>query len=381
MIIRTSPTYRREKPCFEQKLKIGIDASRALRKIKTGTEYYNKQIILNLSKIDSKNDYILYSQNEPINDLAKLPTNFKWRIMPFFRGWTLLRLSLEMKKNPPDVLFIPAHTLPLIVPKKSVVMIHDLNFMKNPKLYPLWQKLYHNFVIGRDTKKASHFLVPSNYTKNDLIKLLNIPEKKITVIYHGFDIDLYKSMRQNHHISKKFQPYIFYLGRLEAKKNLVNLVKAFDNLQNYGLQSTKLILAGKPGHRYKEIEKEIEDRGLRKKIIELGYVKEKDLPFWFSNAVALVFPSFLEGFGLPIIEAQACGCPVLAADSSSLPEIAGDCALYFNPKDEKDMAKKISEVLKNENLRQDLIKKGFTNIRRFSWKNSAEKTLKVLESV
>lgn len=362
-------------------MKIGIDASRALRKIKTGTEYYSEQIIINLAKIDRKNDYILYSQVKPTGPLSKLPANFQWRIMPFPRGWTLFRLSVEMKKNPPDVLFIPAHTLPLIAPKKSVVMIHDLNFYKNPELYPMRQKLYHNFVIKRDVKKAAHFLVPSKYSKNDLIKLMGVSHQKINVIYHGYDESLFRPIDAQSHRSSKLKFYLFYLGRLEAKKNLIRLIRAMALLKNHHLKTVKLVLAGKPSHGYDEIKKEIEKYQLNNQVVELGYLDEKEVPFWYANARALVFPSFLEGFGMPIIEAQATACPVICSNTKPLPEIGGDGAQYFDPLSEIDMAKKIAAVLKDKSLRQRLIKKGLQNARRFSWRDSARKTLAILESV
>jgi len=362
-------------------MKIGIDASRALRKIKTGTEYYSEQIILNLAKIDHKNNYSLYSNISPKPPLLNLPNNFHWRVMPFFRGWTLLRLSLEMKKNPPDVLFIPAHTLPLITPKKSVVMVHDIGFVHFPKLYPARQKIYHNFVLWYVKKHATHILTPSEFVKNDLIKTLKIKKSKITVIYHGFDKKLYQKSADKNHLSVKLIPYIFFLGRLEAKKNLITLIRAFEIVRKNSKEKIKLVLAGNKSHGYKKIKKEIEKSKFKKDIILPGYIKEEDVPIWLSSARLFVFPSQNEGFGFPVIEAQACGCPVICSNITSLPEIADSGALYFNPQDEKDLANKIIKILNNKELQKELIKKGSENIKRFSWAAAAIKTKNILESI
>lgn len=364
-------------------MKIGIDASRALRECKTGTEWYSQNIILNLAKIDHKNEYILYSHKEPSSPLDSLPSNFKWRVMPFFRGWTFFRLTFEMAVNPPDILFIPAHTLPLITPKKSIVMIHDLGFLHHPSLYPLRQKAYHKFVIWHDKRKATHFLTPSQFTKNDLVETLAIPSDKISVVYHGFDANLYKKVNANNHLSVKYKPYLFYLGRLETKKNIVGLISAFEVYKKRNPKSSlKLVLAGKPGHGYSHIQNQIEKlKKYKKDVVEIGYVKEDEVPKWFSNAEAFVFPSFFEGFGLPVIEAMACGCPVICSNTSSLPEIGSDAAVYFNPKNPDEIANQIKRVVHNKNFRNKLVGKGLQNVKRFSWEKCAKETLSIINKI
>lgn len=364
---------------------IGIDASRALRKIKTGTEWYSVEIILNLAAIDKKNDYILYSHEAPSSPLDNLPPNFKWRIMPFTRGWTLFRLSWEIKKNAPDVLFIPAHTLPLITGKKSVVMIHDLGFMHNPELYPLRQKIYHNFVINYVKKHATHILAPSQYSKKDIITNLGIPKENITVIHHGYDHNLYQARPDLSHPSADYLSYIFFIGRLETKKNVINLIEAFRILRTELLasgQTLNLVLAGQPSHGYDQIKAKIISLGnLSSSVIELGYVAEEDLPIYFSNAACFAFPTLFEGFGIPVIQAQACGTPVICSKTTSLPEIAGDAALLINPRDPRDIAQALRKVLTDQKVHKDLVQKGYKNVERFSWHTAAQKTLTVLEDI
>ena len=397
-------------------MNIGIDASRALRPIKTGTEWYNVEIIRHLVDLDKKNNYVLYSQKQPEAPLLNLPQNVSWRVMPFPRGWTLLRLSLEMLTNPPDVLFIPAHTLPLISPKKSVVMVHDLGFIHNPELYPARQKIYHNFVINYVKKHATHILTPTEFTRQDLIKTLGISPEKITTVWHGFDDNLYHPRPVSNHASTQYGEYIFYIGRLETKKNIVNLVKAFDLFRSSchsestlschseptlschsepaGEESRssdrtpqlpatnyKLLLAGKPSHGYEQIKEAINNSPYKKDIIELGYLVEEDVPVYMSNAALFAFPTSFEGFGIPIIQAMACGCPVVASDNTCIPEITGNAAILIDPQNPSQIAKAMQEILTNKEKREKLIQKGLHQAKKFSWQTSAKETLKVIENV
>jgi glycosyltransferase involved in cell wall biosynthesis len=325
----------------------------------------------------------LYSNKNPEAPLLNLPNNVKWRVMPFPRGWTFFRLSLEMKLHSPDVLLIPAHTLPLISGKKSVVMIHDLGFIHNPELYPARQKIYHNFVIRYVKNHATHILTPTEFTKQDLIKTFNIPENKITAIHHGYDNNLYHPRPIKDHKSTELSPYIFYIGRLETKKNIVNLINAFQILrqQNPGL-ATKLVLAGKPSHGYDKIKQAITNTGpLQKDIIELGYIAEEEVPIWLSNAALFAFPTSFEGFGFPIIQAMACGCPVIASNNTCIPEITDDAAILINPNDPQDIATAVTKILTNNTNRENFIKKGLLQAQKFSWEITAQKTLEVIERV
>lgn len=363
---------------------IGIDASRALRPIKTGTEWYSVEIIRHLVALDKTNHYILYSQKPAEAPLLDLPENVSWRIMPFPRGWTLFRLSLEMMTNPPDVLFIPAHTLPLITPKKSIVMVHDLGFIHNPELYPTRQKIYHNFVVNYVKKHATHILTPTEFTKQDLIKSLGIPKDKITPVWHGYDTNLYQPRPSETHPSAQFGSYIFYIGRLETKKNIVNLINAFQMMreQNPNLK-TKLVLAGKPSHGYDNIKSTIENlpSEIRQDVVELGYLAEEEVPVYMSNAELFAFPTSFEGFGMPIIQAMACGCPVVASNNTCIPEITGHAAKLINPQDPADIAQAMTEVLTNKTTRNQMIEQGLKQAAKCSWQTAARQTLDAIEKI
>lgn len=356
------------------KMTIGLDASRATRGKKRGVEYYGEEIIKNLAKIDKKNRYILYSGKKPEGELKNLPKNFSWKIIPIPYLWTQFGLSLEMLKNPPDLLFIPSHTLPLIHPKKTVVTIHDLGVKYYPKTYSPFDQIYQNFCLSFSIRHASKIIVPSLQTKKDILKFFKVNPEKIFVIYHGFKEDLYKPWG-----IKSKEPYIFYLGVLEERKNISGLIKAFAILRKNPQIKHKLYLAGKRGFGYQNVQQTIlrQSENVRRDIIELGYLSEERAAYYMKKADLFVFPSFFEGFGLPILEAMACQVPVACSEIPVLREIAKDSALFFDPKDPKEIAKVLEKIIKDEDLKKKLIKKGQENIKRFSWEKAAKETLKV----
>lgn len=369
---------------------IGIDASRAVKKFKTGTEYYSEQIIYHLSLIDKTNDYILYAPNMPTDEvLLKLPKNFTWKIMPFPRFWSQIRLSWELKfgKPKPDVVFEPAHTIPIWHHKKTVATLHDLGFKYYPELYTPFERVYHNWCMDFSANRAKQIITPSEYTKKDLIKIYRLNPEKITVIYHGYNKKLYNDKKSDlptselRHLSS--EPYIFFIGRIEEKKNIKGMIEAFRILRKNNQIKHKLILAGKPGYNYDDIKTQINNlpENIKKDVIELGYVPEKDVAGLIKNADIFFFPSFFEGFGLPIIEAMACGVPVVASDATSISEIAKDCALLISPEKPSEMAKALEKIILDRKLHSLYTKKGLERAKEFLWEKAAQETLSVLEKI
>ncbi|MCL5795286.1 MAG: glycosyltransferase family 4 protein [Patescibacteria group bacterium] len=366
---------------------IGIDASRATKEQKTGTEYYSEEIIYWLSRIDKKNKYVLYSPIEPKGKLAELPKNFSWKIMPFPKLWSQIRLSVELVfgSPKPDVIFEPAHTIPFIHPKNIVVTLHDLGFKYFPELYTPLERKYHNFCMDFSARKAKKIIAPSQYTKDDLLKTYKINPDKITVIHHGYNQEIYrpvKPMEINPKI-QKYAPYIFFIGRLEKKKNLLGILKTYQLLRKEQKIKHKLVLAGKRGYGYEEFDEEKNrlSKNIQNDIIELGYTPEDELSLWMKNADIFFFPTFFEGFGLPVIEAMACNVPVVASNNTSIPEITGSSALLINPHKPLEMAAALSKIINSQALKKSLQSKGLVRASMFSWEKAANKTLRVLENI
>jgi len=377
---------------------IGFDGSRIAKKFHTGTEVYSTEILKAIAKLDYKNKYIIYTPR-PIEDrTGKLPENFEFKIIPFPKLWTQFRLSAEMlfcKK--PDLLFIPSHTIPLVHPEKTIVTIHDLAFKHFPELFSGADLAYQNFGLNLAVKNAAHVITVSENSKKDIVKYTGINPNKISVIYHGYDQSLYKPLTQeeidrNNRLKNNSliasdiiskMPYIFFVGRLEEKKNVLGLIKAYQLLRKEPKIKHKLVLAGNPGYGYDKIKECISalPKDIKNDIIELGYVNNQKLADWMKNADVFFFPSLFEGFGIPVIEAMASGVPVIASNTTSIPEIVGSAGVLIDPHKTYDMAVALSKVINDKKFKSSLISKGKVRASMFSWQKSAEKTLKVFEKV
>lgn len=362
---------------------IGIDGSRTAKDAHTGTEIYSTKLIQTLMQIDFNNQYIIYTPKDLSTKLGVFSKNFSQFVMPFPKLWTQIRLSWEMLKDRSkiDVLFIPSHTIPLIHPKKTVVTIHDLGFLHFPELYNKSELAYQKFGLNLAIRHAAHIITPSIYTKKDIVSNFGINPNKISVIYHGFDDELYKP--RLYPKKEEEDLYILSIGRLEYKKNIIGLIESYDILRREPKVKHKLVLAGKPGYgyeKYLEIKKTLPEN-VQKDIIELGYVGNKELSGWMKNADIFFFPSLFEGFGFPVIEAMASGIPVVASKTTSIPEVAGSAAMLVNPNKPFDMAVALSKLINDKKLYKTFVSKGKVRANLFSWEKSASQTLEVLRNV
>lgn len=366
---------------MEKKLIIGIDASRSNIAQKTGTEYYSYEIIKGLASKNDKHLVRLYSKTK-IDYLSKRP-NLENKVMVFPKLWSQVRLSAEMFLNPPDVLFEPAHTIPLIHPRKTVVTIHDVGFKYYPELYTPLERYYHSWCMNFSIKHAAKIIAISQATKNDLLKIYKADPKKIKVIYHGYEKNKYFPLSKHEKTPiwiKNIQPYIYFIGRLEAKKNIKNLIKAFGLVKNNKNVKHKLVLAGRPGYMYEEIKDEINslEPRIKKDIVELGYVPDDKVSDLMRNASIFAFPSRFEGFGMPLVEAMASGVPIVASNTTSIPEITQDAALLSDPDDFKLLAENIKIIINDHYKKDILINKGLERSKYFNWDKAAQQTLEVI---
>ena len=357
-------------------MRIGIDASRATVPRRTGTESYARRLIQALLDCGSGHDLILYFRDSPAPELFAARGGVR-RVIPFPRLWTHVRLSLELLTPPrPDVLFIPAHVLPLIHPLPSVVTVHDLGYRHFPEAHPLMQRLYLDWSTRFSARAATHVIADSEATKSDLMRFYNIPAEKITVIYPGRDESLQPvdpaPVRAKYNLPEE---YILHVGTLQPRKNLLRLIEAF--ILHPSREAFILVLAGRPGWLSAPILAKVREHAPLVRLLD--YVPDEDLAGLYSGARVFVFPSLYEGFGFPLLEAMACGTPVICSNTSSLPELAGDAALLVNPTDTDALASTINRVLSEPNLRAMLVEKGFEQVKKFSWEKAARETMGVLE--
>lgn len=335
--------------CF---MTIGINAVAAFKKPRTGVEEYTYQLTKYLMMLENakKHRFVLYTNK-----------SLKWPL-PM---WTQIRLSAEMVFNKPDVLFIPVHVLPLIHPKNSIVTIHGLEYEYYPEMYPRKHLSYLRWSTKYALKNAHKIIAVSENTKKDLVELYNGDPDKIEVVYHGVGIPKIVDKQ------KSTQPYILYLGRLETRKNIQGLVRAFDLLKKRYQVPHQLVLAGLKGYGYDKIH-------LRDDVIEKGYVSDQEKWQLLQNAAMFVFPTFYEGFGMPILEAQAVGCPIITSNISSMPEVAGEGAILVEPRNVEEICQRMHQIIEDKDLKKRLINKGYQNVKKFSWKKCAQETLDVL---
>lgn len=357
-------------------MKVGIDASRAFLRERTGTEEYAYQLIKNLTKInDPFCQFFLYLKKGAEIGFD-LPKNFHIKTIEREKYWTQLGLSIELFLHPVDVLFVPSHSIPFIHPKKTIVTIHGMEYRNCPKCYSLLDRLFLELNTKLSLKWAKKIITPSASTKKDLIKFHRTHPDKITVVHHG------KGSPKS--IKPKVQSggfNILFVGRLEKRKNIVNLIKAF-NILNERTEKTKklskLILAGKPGFGFGEIHKEADRSERKDDIILPGYVSDEKKEDLYKNADIFVMPSLAEGFGLPVLEAQNRNIPVLCSDIPAIFEIAMDSVIYFDPKNYEDIADKIRAVMKDDNLRKNLAERGVGSVESYSWEKCAKETMDIL---
>lgn len=353
---------------------IGIDGSRAFLEKRTGIEEYSFQVIKNLrDKLNDCEVRLYLRSGQKVN--FDLPANWKIKEIKLPYLWTQLGLSWEMFFHPVNVLFIPAHVVPLIHPENTIVVVHGLEFEFIPEAYSFWARMYMRWSIRSSCRWAKKIIAVSENTKKDLVGLYNIPKEKVEVIYEGLSTN-YES-NTNIRIAPDTK-HLLFIGRTEERKNIIGIVEAFEILKEKYKIPHQLILAGKPGYNYKNIKSQITNSKYKKDIFEKGFVSEEEKQELLKSAGVFLFPTFYEGFGLPILEAQAMGVPVVASNNSSIPEVAGDSALLVNPKKPEEIAKAVWKILNDNNLREDLIKKGLENIKRFSWEKCGEKTSEVL---
>lgn len=360
-------------------MRIGVEAQRANVSNPTGVEHYAQQMILGFAKHDKINSYTLYLQSEPASWLKELPSNFKLKVIPFPILWTQFRISLEIIFHPVDALFIMASALPLIHPKNSIVTIHDLAWEFYPETFSKFMRFYLPLSTWFAVRFAKSIIAVSEQTKKDLIKKYAVDPQKITVVYHGFDLStevVSSSVEEKQRIALLPAKFILYLGTLQPRKNIIGLIEAFIQLKKEKTLEHALVLLGGKGWLYEQIMEKISNHP---EVIYLGYIQDRFAVL--KKAALLVQPAFYEGFGLQILDAFAAGVPVASSNVSSLPEVAGEAAVYFDPKDKEQIKDAMFRVLTNPVLSTELSAKGSQRLKLFTWDTCVKQTLGIITRV
>ncbi len=356
---------------------IGVDASRAVLPNKRGVEYYGWYLLKELFALDTKNRYRLYAPHLPTEDFGAFP-NVEWKILPARRLWSQYQLAKEVRLNPPDVLFVPSHVVPLFSNVPTVVTIHDLAYKYFPDAYTSFARRYLDFSTGVSVGKAKRVIVPSTATAHDVVKFYKADAKKIAVIPHGYDSKEYRPKASDEK-PPIAGPYIFFIGRVEVRKNVTLLVDAFALLAKE-IKNIQLVIAGKPGHGYELVTKKIDalPEPIRQRIVMAGYLSTEDGAHYMRHAEAFVFPSLYEGFGLPVLEAMASNTPVIASSASCLPEVAGKAAILLPPQNALSWAAALSRVIHQKDVASKMRAAGLERVKDYSWVIAAKETLAVL---
>ncbi len=374
-------------------MKIAIDFTAALKQ-SGGIGRYTRGLVTTLAELDTTTHYTLMATPDaPLDDLAdfKHRSNFQHKLYPLSERWMTigwhrfyLPIPVEWFTAEIDLFHSPNFILPPTKKTKTLLTVHDLSFIRHPAGAVEGLRNWLMKVVPRSLAQADHILADSESTKKDLIELYQVEANNITVVGAGVE-DRFQPITNEQKQSAVRKSYnlpdskfVLGLGTLEPRKNFTGLIKAFS--QSPIQETHHLIIAGGKGWLYEEIFAAAEDSEVADRIHLIGFVADEDLPALYSLADIFAYPSHYEGFGIPVIEAMACGTPVVCADNSSLPEVAGNAALQTKATDIDSLAGILHQLSTDDLLRNQCIERGFYQAKQFSWEKAAQRLLDVYKN-
>ena len=352
---------------------IAIDASRTTVPRLTGTERYALELTRALIHLNTAHHITLYFRDRPSADLFPASPLVTQRIIPFKRAWTHLRFAAALWQDRPDVTWVPAHTLPFAFPGRAVVTVHDLGYKHFPQAHPGRSRLYLDATTRYSAARARRILADSQATADDLTRFYRTAAAKIRVVYPGVgaptitEVDI----REKYALPER---YFLFIGTLQPRKNIARIVQAYAQYRTQSDVPAALVLVGKKGWLFDAAWVQGIDG-----VILPGYVDEDDKGVLLAEALGLVFPTLYEGFGFPVIEAMHCGTPVIASNTSSLPELVGEAGLLVDPLDVGGIAAAMRQLHHQPDLCTRLIQAGYAQAARFTWERAAKQALDALE--
>lgn len=373
-------------------MRIAIDLSPALHQ-KAGLGRYARTLAEHLVALDCGNEYVAFAYGRNARDrlprslqalsFANIPLDVRpWR-MGVWLGHAL-GLSLDRVLPRVDIFHATEHLLPPLKNARTVFTLHDLIFQFFPEFHLPLNRWFLQNAMPHFLRRADAIIAVSECTKRDAVQLYGVPPEKIAVIHEGVDPALRPVTDPNLIAAARaryaqHQPFLLFLGTIEPRKNIPALVDALQILRARGFPH-RLLIAGRRGWLYQGVFEHVRQVGMEGEVDFLDYVPDEDLPALFAACEAFVFPSLYEGFGLPPLEAMACGAPVVCSNTSSLPEVVGEAALCVNPRDAGEMAAAVERVIHDARLRDELRAKGLVQAARFSWERAARDTLQVYQN-
>lgn len=356
---------------------------------RAGISHYVEQVLLQLGQIDRSNRYSVYTTRGLDRRALGLPDNFRVipsrlpTINPRVRiPWEQLLAPMLLRRSGADLFHGVHSVVPVACPVPSVVTVHDLAFIRFPQTFRAYNRTYLDLATRLSVRRAARVLVVSEHTRREVIGLLGVPPERVVVTpnaarehFRPPDPAALEAFRARKGLPERF---VLYVGTLEPRKNLTTLLEAYAIVAQD--QAAPLLVGGGKGWLYDAVFQRLEALGLRDRVRFVGYLDEEELPLWYAAATVFVFPSIYEGFGMPPLEAMACGTPVVASNTSSLPEVVGDAGLTVSPYDPAALAEAIRRVLDDADLRQELRERGLRQARAFSWRLTAERTLAAYEA-
>lgn len=353
-------------------MKIAIDGYEANIEYRVGSSQVAYELLKHFEKLDHQNEYDIFLPDRPLPDLPKEREGFRYKVLKPKRLWTYFALpaTLFLRAKKFDLIFSPTHYIPRFSPIKRVATIFDLSFLHFPDMFTkkdLWQlKNWTKFSV----ENADHIITISNFSKQDIIEQYKIDKNKITIAYPGYDSEKFKVQES------KVGNYIIYIGTIQPRKNLIRLMEALARIE--GL---KLIIVGKTGWDYEEILAAPKKLGIEDRVEFKGYLSTDKLVGLLNGALAFVLPSLYEGFGITVVEAMACGTPIIVSNVSSLPELVGEAGLLVDPYSVDQIEQAIRILTTDKKLREKYVKLGLLQSQKFSWSKMAKTVLKVFERV
>ncbi|MGL5938936.1 MAG: glycosyltransferase family 4 protein [Waterburya sp.] len=354
----------------------------------SGLGVVNQNLISELIKCEQELDFTIYSHADYFQTNYPEQSIFVTKSLAPDRGfvghlkrfwWYQTSLNWQLNKQQASLFFSPVAEGMLFPSIPQVITVHDLIPLKYPELNPKWQ-YYYRYILPVILKKSQKIISVSQHTKKDLIINYQLKPEKIEVVYLGCDRDLFYP-QPNPEILQKYNlnKYFLYVGDMRFYKNLSRCLEAFDRLP---FQDYQFVITGKKDDFfYPQIQRQTEQLSAKERIIFLDYVPTPDLPSLYSLAQSLVFASLYEGFGLPVLEAMACGCPVIASNATSIPEVGGDSVLYVDPEDVENITQAMYRIVNDATLRNDLSHQGLERIKLFNWSKTAQDIRQILMSV